>query len=111
MIQISAAIEEHRVDSPRFRALRHQLADGVRGDLTNLLPVDAGDDEFRLFINGDIDSRRQRILDWMRKTESKDNRILLRLRAESNTDNLQFLSEPYGHTLHSIRDKRARQAV
>src|SRR5262249_24991095 len=91
--------------------IRFLQRSNIRRNLANLLPVNAGNHEARLLINGDIDSRRNRIFNGMRKAQRENDRILLLLRAIAHADDLQLTLETIRHTPHGIRHQSPRQTV
>src|SRR5207249_11729039 len=71
-------------------------------NLSDLLPVYAADDQARLLIHSDIDSRRNRIFDRMRISERIEHGTLPLLCAVADTDNFELFADMLSHTVERI---------
>src|SRR5689334_22164734 len=83
------------------------------GNLTDLLPVDAGEGQTRLLrVYRYSDSVRQRVLNWVRKPEAEHDHVLaLQFGAVPNAYNFQFTRPALGDAFNGVVDQRARQAM
>src|SRR5215471_6408993 len=59
-------------DSFVLVGIRFFQGSDIRGNLSDQLTIDAADDEFRLLIDSNVDTCRNRILDWVRKSQRED---------------------------------------
>src|SRR6185437_188650 len=90
--------------------LRRTVATQFRGYLTDLLLVDAADDDFSRLRRRNRDALRDRIVDVMRKPELKIELLALHGGAETDAGDLQLLLKALGDAGNEIRHQRARRA-
>src|SRR6185295_2837426 len=95
---------------PLVRLGHPQPAD-LRGHLSDLLPVGAGDRETRLLVDPDLDAVRNRELDRMGVPQRDLQLAPLDLRLVPDADDLQVPAEPLVDALHGIGDQSPRQTV
>src|SRR4051812_253447 len=87
-----------------------QRADICR-DLPDLLPIDAGDHQTCLLVDGDIDPRGNRIFDGMRISEREYHSAFPLLCTVPDADNFELFCESFRHTPNSVRNQSSREPV
>src|SRR5262245_59712599 len=83
----------------------------VRRYLTDQLSIDAGHDNVRLLVDGDIYPGRDVEDHRVRIAEREVHLLALELGAVTDTDDVELLLEPLGHARDGVRDEAPGQAM